>query len=77
VLASRALTGALSGYTLAQRRRVPVILPTLVGAAAAVAGSFIGVKWRRYAADRGWPDLPAALAEDAVVLGLAALASRL
>jgi uncharacterized membrane protein YeaQ/YmgE (transglycosylase-associated protein family) len=44
----------------------------LLGIAGAVAGSVAGPRWRAAAAHRGWPPVRAALAEDAVVILLAA-----
>ncbi len=75
-LAVRAVTGAVSSYALARRQRVPGALPALAGAAAAVLGSALGFRWRAVAAHRGWPELVAALAEDAVVLGAAGAVVR-
>lgn len=43
----------------------------LFGGAGAVAGAFGGFRVREAATERGWPDLPTALAEDALALGLA------
>ncbi|WP_256103250.1 hypothetical protein [Streptomyces sp. ODS05-4] len=44
----------------------PALIGAAVGAAAAAAAAFAGARWRRIAADRGWPDWPFALVEDAV-----------
>jgi hypothetical protein len=75
VLVGRAGAGALSSYALATRFRTPRAVPVLVGAVTAVLGSVLGARWRALAAARGWPDLPAALLEDMVTLGLAAAAT--
>ncbi|WP_127500440.1 hypothetical protein [Actinoplanes solisilvae] len=66
-VASAALLAARSGANPAR-----VVLPAAAGA---LAGSFAGARWRAYAADRGWPAIPAALLEDAVVVSLAATAT--
>jgi uncharacterized membrane protein len=71
-LLGRSGTGGLSSYALATRFRRPRAVPSLVGAVTAVLGSVLGARWRAMVASRGWPDLPAALLEDVVVLGLAA-----
>jgi uncharacterized membrane protein len=65
-------TGAMSSYLLASRFRTPPAVPVLVGAVTAALGSALGARWRAMAAARGWPDLPAALLEDMVIMGLAA-----
>ena len=76
-LIGRAVAGAAAGIGLAGRSGavplrqlpVPVLAPgALVGAAAAVAGGYLGSAWRRRAPFGS--DLPAALGEDLVVGGL-------
>lgn len=71
----RTVLGAGGAGRLAARERVNAALPVAAGAAGALAGSFGGLAWRRWAA--AWmPDWQAALLEDAVALALAALAIR-
>ncbi|KHL18644.1 UNVERIFIED_CONTAM: hypothetical protein LK11_05930 [Mumia flava] len=53
------------------------LLPGVAGAAGALAGTYGGARWRGWVAAHGRPDLPAALAEDAVAIGLALAATRL
>ncbi|GMA22599.1 hypothetical protein GCM10025864_03580 [Luteimicrobium album] len=76
--ASRAGAGAVGAVTLARRsgaRSVPALAAAAaLGAGASTAGTFGGAAWRRLAAERGWPDLPAALGEDAAAVALALLA---
>lgn len=60
---------------LARRAGTPLPLPALAGAAGALAGTWTGAAWRGWAGARA-PDWPGALAEDAVSVGLAALAVR-
>jgi len=71
VLLSRVVAGAISAWALAQRHRVPVAVPAVAGGLGAALGSVGGLRLRCAAADRGIPDLPVALAEDALVLALA------
>lgn len=82
-LAGRAVAGAAAGIGLAGRsgavpiRSLPVhaLVPgAVLGAAAAVAGAYAGGAWRRRAPFSS--DLPAALLEDAVVVGLSWTAVR-
>lgn len=75
-LTMRVLSGGWFGVLLARRSGAPAAGPAVAGAAGALAGSVLGWSWRTYVARRGWPDEPAALAEDAVVLSLAAVAVR-
>jgi uncharacterized membrane protein len=69
----RLASGAGGGALLARRAGGGRVLPLLVGAAGAAAGTSGGARWRRWASQRV-PDWQAALAEDAVVLTLAAVA---
>ncbi len=71
---SRAATAAAGGVLLARRDGVGVLLPAVLAALASAAGTWGGAAWRRWAARRG-PDWPAALAEDAVALTLARVAT--
>jgi uncharacterized membrane protein len=75
-LALRVLGGGWFGVLLARRSVEPAVGPAVAGAAGALAGSMLGRSWRGFVARRGRPDLPAALAEDVVVLGLAGVAVR-
>jgi len=75
----RAASGAAGGLLLALRHHAPapsVVAAVVAGAAGGVVGTGVGAAWRGAVARRGWSDLPAALAEDAVALGLAAWATR-
>ncbi|WNI14361.1 hypothetical protein [Actinacidiphila sp. ITFR-21] len=76
-LLPRIVLGAFAATALADRagrgRRTAIPLPAAaaIGAAAAFGGAHAGARWRRAVADRGLPDWPAALAEDAVAAALA------
>jgi uncharacterized membrane protein len=70
-LAARAVFAALSASALALAAGVNWIVPALLGAIAAVAGAYAGYWLRRSITRRGVPDLPIALLEDAVAIGLA------
>jgi len=72
-LTTRVLGGAEGGARLATRAGANGALPAAVGASAAAAGAVAGLAWRRWAAGR-MPATTAALLEDGVALGLAALA---
>jgi hypothetical protein len=74
-LGGRVVAAALGGATLARQRGRGPLVPAATAAAFSVAGSVGGVAWRTWAGRRG-PDWPAALAEDAVVVLLAGLATR-
>lgn len=73
---SRALAAALGGAALARQRGRAVWLPAATAAAFSLVGTVGGAAWRGWVAQRGAPDWPAALAEDATALTLAALATR-
>ncbi|MGY1776411.1 hypothetical protein ACI8AV_11165 [Geodermatophilus sp. SYSU D00804] len=73
-VAVRLAAGAAGGALLA-RRQGGRLLPALAGAAGAAAGTLGGARWRGLAGRRV-PDLPAALAEDVVVVTIASLACR-
>ncbi|TQS44064.1 DUF4126 domain-containing protein [Cryptosporangium phraense] len=75
-LAGRVVVGAVAGLLVASRAGRNPVVPVLVAGAGAVAGSVAGARWRAYAADRGWPAVPAALAEDLAVVTLAATVRR-
>ncbi|PJI94808.1 hypothetical protein [Luteimicrobium subarcticum] len=80
----RAVAGAVGGATVAVAARRAddalgaghVAFAAALGAAASLAGTYGGATWRRFVAERGLPDWPAALAEDAVALGLARVGLR-
>ncbi|MGY2001873.1 hypothetical protein [Blastococcus sp. SYSU DS1024] len=72
-LAPRLLAAAEGGGRLAARERANGALPVTVGVAGALVGSYAGLGWRRWAAGR-MPGTAAAILEDGVALGLAALA---
>ncbi|MBM7808472.1 putative membrane protein [Geodermatophilus bullaregiensis] len=72
-VAVRLASGAAGGALLAGRGAGGPVLPVLAAVAGAAAGTLAGARWRGWAAPRTGP-LPAALVEDALVLGLAALA---
>jgi uncharacterized membrane protein len=73
-LSGRIAAGAGSGGALAHREQEPVWIPTALGAAGAVAGSYAGAAWRRWAGKRA-PDWQGAVAEDVVTLLLARYAA--
>lgn len=75
VLLVRLAAGGLAAVALAQREGASPVLPAVLGAAGAAAGSVLGLRYREAAARRG-AALPAALVEDAVVLGIASAATR-
>jgi len=75
VLPARLVSGATGGLTLARRDGAAWVLPAVVGAGGALAGSFGGYTWRQRAAGR-LPDWQAALIEDVAAMGLAAAAAR-
>ncbi|MGY1839728.1 MULTISPECIES: hypothetical protein [unclassified Modestobacter] len=73
VLPARLVSGAGGGALLARRAGANAALPATAGVAGALAGSYGGVAWRRWAGHR-LPDWQAAVLEDgvAVLLSLAA-----
>lgn len=77
-LGGRLVGGAVGAGALARLRHagaVTSVAAGVVGAAGAFAGSIAGATWRELAAERGWT-WQAALAEDAVALGLTIAACR-
>ncbi|GAA1717635.1 hypothetical protein GCM10009809_11970 [Isoptericola hypogeus] len=75
----RAASGAAGALVLARRRRATpgtTAVAVAAGAAGGAVATGAGAAWRSAFARRGWPDLPAALAEDVVALTLAAWAVR-
>ena len=73
-LAGRAVAGAWSAGERARQADRPVARGALLGAAGAVAASFGAYYLRRELTRRGASRLGVALAEDALAVGLAALA---
>lgn len=74
VLGGRVASGAATAGALAHREDEPVWLPVALGAAGAVAGSYAGAAWRRWAGARR-PDWQAAVAEDLLTLLIARYAT--
>ena len=70
---ARIVTGALCGLAIGLSRN-GMIIGLMAGIAGAVAGTFGGAKARSFLARTFGRDLPAALLEDAVALGIGALA---
>ncbi|MBA3251253.1 MAG: hypothetical protein H0T66_13320 [Geodermatophilaceae bacterium] len=77
ILMGRLLVGGLGGAVLAQRGGRHLLLGGLLGGTGAATGAFGGFRGRQAVAGRDWPDLPAAVAEDALALGLACAARAL
>ena len=74
-LGGRVISGALTGAVAAIAMQGSPIVAGLVGAIGGLAGSFGGYAVRRgLTVDRKLPDLPVALAEDVVAIGLALFA---
>ena len=74
-LAARVALAAASGVLIARAAGQPVIPAALVAAAAAVASARVGHDLRALASTRV-PPFAAAVTEDVVAIGLAALAAR-
>ena len=81
-LAGRVVLGAFSGYlgvrpTRPGRQPGVALLGAALGGVGAFIGSHAGYRARRFATkDLGLPDLPVALAEDAITYSLAEVAAR-
>lgn len=75
-LIPRLVLGATGGAALAWRDANNRPAAALIGVAGAALGSWAGLRYRDTVKQRGLPDLPAALAEDAAALALAASAGR-
>ena len=74
-LGGRVVSGALAGAVAAIALQGSPVLAGVAGAIGAVAGAFGGYTMRRgLTVDRKLPDLPVALLEDVVAIGLAVLA---
>lgn len=76
-LGGRVAVGAVSGAAVGSEYRSPsaTALGAVVGAAGAVAGAFIGYRTRTYLTSTyHLPDLPVALVEDALAVGIASRA---
>ena len=77
-LGARIVSGALCAATVSAAMHQSVAMGALVGAIGAVAGAFAGYHVRRdLTLNRKAPDLPVALAEDAIAIGSAVLAVTL
>jgi uncharacterized membrane protein len=77
-LAGRLIGGGVGAAALARRhdsRAGGATVAAVIGVAGAFVGSLVGAAWREVAAERGWAGR-AALAEDAVSLGLTVAACR-
>jgi len=71
--------GVVTGAVLARREgagRGRTVLAGALGLLGAAAGSRLGAAWRQQATQRFGKDLPGALIEDALTLGVARYASR-
>lgn len=75
-LVPRLVLGATGAAALAWRDGNNRAVAALAGVAGAVLGSVAGLRYRTTVKQRGLPDLPAALAEDAVAVLLARSAGR-
>ncbi len=74
-LVARLAFGALIGALAATGLRGSALEGSFLGAISAVAGAFLGFYLRQWLTkEKGLPDLPVALAEDALSLGLTFLA---
>lgn len=71
----RMTSGAVGALVLARRAEAGVLVPLLLGAAGAAAGTWGGAAWRAAAVGRR-PDWQAAVVEDVVALSLTAFATR-
>lgn len=71
--AVRAGAGAIGASLLAGRYGARPFAPAIAGAVAGLSGAYVGAAWRRWAVGR-MPDWQAALLEDAVAIGAAAVA---
>jgi uncharacterized membrane protein len=76
-LIARFVSGAFCGAAVAERNAGTRPLGFVLGALAAGGAAWLGAGWRRFVAERGWPDFPAAIAEDAVAYSLARAANTL
>jgi uncharacterized membrane protein len=76
-LTSRIVTGAIGGAALAVRTRTNPGIGALCGVVGAVAGSYAGAYWRRWAGTEQVTAFVAAVAEDLLTVATAAAASAL
>ena len=77
-LGARIVFGGLVGAIVATCLHEPIIAGILPGSVCAIAGTFLGFWLRRWlTAERKLPDLPVALAEDAVTILLSIFAMRI
>ena len=76
--AVRLVFGAVAGALVVRREDEPeahgAAIGAVVGALGALAGSWVGTRWRSWAAARLNGDLPGAMTEDLTAAGLAAMA---
>lgn len=75
VFGQRFTMGAVNAAALARREGARPILPALLAVAGAVAGTYLGVRWRTFAQHHGRP-FAGAVVEDLAAVGLAATATR-
>ena len=75
-LAPRLILGAAAGWLLARRHRGSLWSGAALGVVGAGVGAVAGSRFRALAAAKLGSDHPGAVAEDAVVVGLAGYASR-
>ncbi|MGI8532668.1 MAG: hypothetical protein ACR2KN_06655, partial [Geodermatophilaceae bacterium] len=75
-IAARVVIGAVGGSVLAWRDATSCPAGAAIAGLGALVGAAVGLRWRTAVKDRGWPDLPAALAEDAAALAGAYRAGR-
>jgi uncharacterized membrane protein len=74
-LAARAVSGAIAGAAVCSARRKDPGPGAVVGALAAIGAAFLGFALRRSLA-KGMPKFLAALAEDAITIGIAVVVLR-
>lgn len=67
-IGARVVCAALGGAALPAPGQGGRASAAVVAASAAVVGALAGYRWRTLVADKNWPDLPAALAEDSLAL---------
>ncbi len=71
-LIGRAVNGAIAGHVLATRENESGAVGAMLGAVGAIIGAHVGFRIRRALTQQaGLPDLPVALCEDAIAIGLA------
>lgn len=75
-LVARAVTAGVGAGVLARRSGTDPYAPVALAAITAVTAAFTGRSYRGWAAQRGWPDVLAAAAEDVWSFALALAAAR-